>query len=657
MERKIVSTLVSFTKSANDETTEGAIYALPATPLQVRLWKLNQAPDPAWNVAVRFRLSGHLDRNKFDRALQLLATRHEALRTSLMEYNGEVMQRIASHTTLPLQWCDLRSLEMAEQQEEIARLSLDHARQILPLTSAPLLLTGVLQLSDTEHILLWNAHHCICDGWSVGLLVRDLMDCYGTLLLGAEPAPRTSLDYGDYAVWLDAQRKTPEYEAHRDYWKQHFRGLKVAKLPEAWRTEGIGEEGAAIQSMVLPRSLTDAIATVAQRQHSTFFHAVLAAFGLLLRTQQSMPDIALETPMSGRDQSELESVVGTFVNYLPLRFGVDAEMSFSRLLHDVRDMVTDCFDHAQFRYEDMLADLEQEGGRTNGSTLPTPVAFIFQQDFVRPLTAGGVSMTAMPSVSPGALRPLTVFMVERVDGWRLSCEVDNRVVSQEAGFRLLEDFQRLLGVIATAGEESVAEMGARAGLPALRVQGEEAADGGAEKAAGGVVRLPSTEFQRRFWRLDTLNPGGVAFHVRVRLQLRGRLDVDALVRAVATVARRNEILRTTLEEESDQVWQVIHPELPIDFRSMISEVQGPDEVRSEEQRLADHAVIDQDGQIGFSLTRGPLFRVRVLRLEENRHWLAITLSHGIVDGWATGLFLQQLQQAYEQEIGFEKTSK
>ncbi len=657
MERKIVSTLVSFTKSANDEATEGAIYAMPATPLQVRLWKLNLAYDPAWNVAVRFRFSGQLDRVKFDRALQLLATRHEVLRTSLMEHNGEVIQRIVSHITLPLQWCDLRSLELADQQQEIARLSLEHARQILPLTSTPLLQTGVLQLSDTEHILLWNAHHCICDGWSVGLLVRNLMECYGALLLEEEPTPRTSLDYGDYAVWLDAQRKTSEYEAHRDYWKQHLQGLEVASLPEGWRTEATREEGAAIQSVVLPRSLTDAIATVAQRHHSTFFHAVLAAFGLLLRTRQSISDIALETPMSGRDQSELESVVGTFVNYLPLRFRVDAEMSFSRLLHEVRDMVTDCFDHAQFRYEDMLSDLEQEGGRPNRSTLPTPVAFICQQDFVHPVTTGGVSMTAMPSVSPGALRPLTVFMVERADGWRLSCEVDNHVVSQEAGFRLLEDFQRLLSVVATAAEESTVEIGARAALPALREQVAEAAAVGAEKSADGVVRLPGTEFQRRFWRLDTLNPGGVAFHVRVRLQLRGRLDVDALARAVATVARRNEILRTTLEEENDQVWQVIHPELPIDFRSMISDVQGPDEVRSEEQRLADHAVIDRDGQIGFSLTSGPLFRVRVLRLEENRHWLAITLSHGIVDGWATGLFLEQLQQAYEQEIGLEKTNK
>jgi thioesterase domain-containing protein/non-ribosomal peptide synthetase component F len=570
-----------------------------------------------------------------------------------------VIERIATRALLPLQWCDLRSLDAAEQAEEVTRLSLEHARQALPLNTAPLIRAGMLQLGDTEHILVWNAHHSVCDGWSVGLLASDLMACYGELLAGTEPAAPTSLDYGDYAVWLDAQRKTPEYEAHRTYWKQQLQGLQLQALPDAWRATAAMAKVSTIQSVLLPRSLTEMISGVAQRHHSTFFHAVLAGFGLLLRTQQSKSDVVLETPLSGRDQSELESVVGTFVNYLPLRFGVDADMRFSGLLHEVRDLVTDSFEHAQFRYEDMLEDLEKEGNGAASRNLPAPVAFICQQDFVRPITAGGVALTAVPSVSPGALRPLTVFMVERADGWRLSCEVDNDLVSHEAGSRLLEDFQRLLKVIAAGGEDLASQIVMRGGLQPIPATLDNNASG--FDAAGASLREPvriqATEFQRRFWRLDTLNPGGVAFHVRIRLQLKGPLQADALQRAVASVARRNEILRTTLEEENDQVWQVIHPELPIDFRLLVSEVQGPDGLRSKAQRLADQAFIDREGQEGFSLANGPLFRVRVLRLEDDRHWLAVTLSHGIVDGWSTGIFLEQLQQAYEQEVGSGSTNK
>lgn len=648
-----MSTLVGFTKSANEEAAQCAIYAMPATPLQLRLWKLNEAaPNPAWNVAVRFRLTGTLDREKFERALQQLAMRHEALRTSFAMHEGVVIQRISTQAILSLEWCDLESLDPVTQEAEVARLSVEHARQILPLSSAPLLRAGMLRLNDAEHILVWNAHHSVCDGWSVGLLVSDLMARYGDLLQGKESAARTALDYGDYAVWLDSQRKTPEYESHRAYWKQQLQGLEVASLPDAWQADRTTTESSTIQSVLLPRSLTDGVATVAQRHHATFFHAVLSAFGLLLRTQQSQADVALETPMSGRDQSELESVVGAFVNYLPLRFRVGSEMRFSDLLREVRDMVTDCFDHAQYRYEDLLTDLEQVGEVAAARSLPTPIAFICQQDFVRPVTAGGVAMTAIPSVSSGALRPLTVFMVERADGWRLSCEVDNHRVSQQAGLRLLKDFERLLGVVAAQAEEPATAIAVRAGLaPITAAEAEETTAAGFNGAAASsdvVRKIPATEFQRRFWRLDSLNPGGVAFHVRIRLQLKGRLDVDALARAIASVARRNEILRTTLEEQDDEVWQVIHPELPIDFRLLTS---GGKEANASRSRREDQAIIDREGQEGFSLAHGPLFRVCVLRLEGERHWLAITLSHGIVDGWSTGIFLEQLQQAYEQEIG------
>ena len=177
------------------------------------------------------------------------------------------------------------------------------------------------------------------------------------------------------------------------------------------------------------------ILSMAQRHHSTFFHAVLAAFGLLMRVHQSLSDVAVETPISGRDQSELESVAGTFVNYLPLRFRVDADVRFSGLLHEVREVAwsrtlsnTRSFGmKICWRTWKRTATLRRQGSCQHRWS------FICQQDFVRPISAGGVALTAVPSVSPGALRPLTVFMVERADGWRLSCEVDNAAVRRQQG--------------------------------------------------------------------------------------------------------------------------------------------------------------------------------------------------------------------------------
>ncbi len=652
-----VSTLVAFSNSMNEETTAGAVYAMPATTPQARLLNLEQTAglDAAWNVAVRFRLFGPLDRERFERSLQLLTTRHEVLRTALSLHQDAVIQAIVARVTLPVEWCDLRALPAEAQAVEVMHLSLEHARQPLSVKNAPLLRVRVLRLSDDEHLMLWSAHHAICDGWSVGLLTRDLMDYYGELLSGREPASKNSLDYGDYAVWLDTQRRTPEYEAHRSYWKRRLRGTKVPALPISWRNQEPALAASAIHSTLLPRKLTDRLGAIAQRHGATFFHAALAAFAVLMRLQQESALVAVGTPLSGRDQPELEDIVGTFINYVPLQFRVESEKQYVQLLHSVRDLVADSLEHSQFKFEDMLADLEEAGVPAIEDKLFSAV-FICQQDFVRPITSAGVALTAVPSVSPGALRPLTVFMVERPDGWRLSCEVDNRVVSAAAGSALLEDFQRLMAAIAAHSEESITLLAARAAFTHFSSL-SNAANGqlGPESRAAremdkerGPVRIHATEFQRRFWQLDTLNPGGAAFHIRIRLELNGKLNVDAFLSALGKLTQRHEILRTTLEEKDGEIWQVIHPELPIDFRFLVSDSQVPDALRAPAQRTADQAILDREGRTEFSLTAGPLFRVRILKLESERHWLAITLSHGIVDGWSTGLFLEQLQQAYEQ---------
>ena len=183
--------------------------------------------------------------------------------------------------------------------------------------------------------------------------------------------------------------------------------------------------------------------------------------------------------------------------------------------------------------------------------------------------------------------------------------------------RLLEDFQRLLGVVQARAEESTVEIAARAGLAPIatrrtrisRVDSRELAvawrhgEDSCDRVSAPVLAAGLFKSRRRC--VSCPDPFAVE----------GRLDVEALARAIASVARRNEILRTTWSEEGDEVWQVIHPELPIDFRLLVSDVQGPDALRSEAQRLADRAIIDHEGGEGFSLANGPLFRVRVLRLE------------------------------------------
>lgn len=620
-----MSTLVNETDAATGNSAGNPVFAMPAVPLQTRLWRLSHAGvDAAWNVAVRFRLSGPLHRERMEQALRLLIDRHEALRSAL-QWNGDaVVQKIVSWAVLPVDWCDLRDIPATAQAAEVERLSLDHARQPFLLDQAPLFRVRVLRVAEEEHVLLWNAHHAICDGWSVGLMAHDWMQCYGKLAEGRIPDSENSLDFGDYAVWLESARHSPEYEEHRRFWKRELRSWKNAGLPQHWRSSESSEATAAIQSVLLPRQLTDRIATLAQRHESTFFHAVLAAFSVWMRTQQSGPQVVMGTPVSGRDQGELENIVGTFVNYVPLRFQVNGEIPFAKFLHAVRDSASEALDHAEFRLEDMLALQHSSDGADERSLFS--VAFICQQDFVRPISAAGVTLTAMPSVSAGALRPLTVFLVERADGWRLSCEVDNRSVSVVAGKSLLRDFKLLLEEIAVHSEETVALLASRAGCPLPRLSMVE----------NSRTRIPATEFQKRLWLLSAINPEDSGAQLRIRLEMNGPLDVDALRTALHQLVQRHESLRTTFEEQDGQLWQVIHPQAAINFQ--VSET-----------RSATTSAL-QMKEMPFSLANGPLLRTHLFLLEGNHHRLEITLSHAIADGWAAGLFLQQLQELYEAQL-------
>lgn len=637
----------------------GAVYAMPAAPLQVRLWNLGRltSPDPSWNVAVRFMLSGPLDREVLEASLQGLCDLHEVLRAVLAEHSGDVVQQISSRVTLPVEWCDLRSLDGEAQASEVLRLSLDHARQTLSLHSAPMWRVRVLRLEENLHCLLWNLSHAVCDGWSVGLLAQDLMRAYEERLAGRTVTSENSLDYGDYAVWLDAERRTPKYEVHRQYWSRQLRSIRSMPLPASWRNREPLPAHSVLQSRLLPRRLTERLGEVAQRHGATFFHAALTAFALQLRGEQESPEVTLGTPVSGRDQAELEGVVGTFINYVPLRLQIEVERPFSEVLESVRDSVIGPLEHAAYRIEDMLTDLGSAETPAPESRLFSAV-FICQRDFVRPAVSDGLTLTALPSVSAGALRPLTVFMVEREEGWRLSCEVDNRTVSAAAGTELLEDLEHLMDTAAASPEKAL-PLTARSPVSAADSTGESGVlepvlpsriasvsaglnAGHREEPTGAAAGLAerkvlASEAQQRFFLLDQLNPGDTSFDLTIRLEMRGPLEVDALRSAAEMLVERHEILRTTfVEEGEDRVWQIIHPAGILDFRSSQSESSSPD-----------LSVLEDGESENFSLTDGPLFRMRVVQLEPECHWLSIVLSHAIADGWSGGLFLEELRQAYE----------
>jgi thioesterase domain-containing protein/non-ribosomal peptide synthetase component F/acyl carrier protein len=630
-------TLVDDFSSSNDRAGQAQAYAVPATPLQVRVFSAAQGgvAGPAWNVAVRFRLTGPLDRDRLERALQSLLTRHEALRTTLHSRDGKVLARIASRGRLPVEWRDLSSLAGEPLDAAVIEESLDHAGQPFALGLGPLFRVRILRLSDTEHVMLWNASLAVCDGWSVGLLSDGVLEAYRTDC--SSPLQQEALDFADYAVWLQEQRMAAAYQQDRIFWKDRLAQWPPVKLPITWISQDAGAR-ACIQSSVLPRPLTDALTELAARHNATFFHATLALFATLVRSRQHRSTVALGTTLSGREEAELEPIVGAFMNYVPLDLRVDLRHSFAEILRAVSNRAAEALDYGRFRYEDMLA---MQAETANGPSQPAlfQAVFICQRDFVRPQTAGSLTLTAMPSVSPGALQPLTLFLVERADGWRLSCEVDGKTVSAAVGAALIRDFAALAGAAVKAPAMAVSDLLTSLALPAGQPgEASESETGEAlppavlPETAKDIRRVPASETQTRFWLLNRVNPESTSFDLTIRLAITGTLDLEALRAAAESVMAANEILRTTFEEVDGNVWQLIHPQGTLAFE--VCEGAPGD------------AAWNAPGK-PFALDAGPLFRIQAWRVAAGHTLLKLTLSHAIADGWSCGLLLEQLRAAYE----------
>ncbi len=629
--------------SAAVRSHPAALYALPASPMQQRLWGLSNdgASDPAWNVAVRFRLTGRLSVERFQQAIDSVLARHEILRCSLGisgdssgagDSSGvEVQQFVRDLQTLPLQYFDLSVSR--DPDYDLDALSRSHAESPFDLSHAPLLRIGIVQLKPNEHVLLITAHHAILDGLSVGLLSDALMAAYAS---GSVPAQGDDLQFADYAVWFKERQQTEEYKQHGVYWGNALKGVGVAEFPKTRKLPSAEKVANHIESILLPRSITDQLQQMAKDGNATFFHVVLAAFACAMRAETNHGEMSIGIPVTGRDQPEIERVIGPMVNYLPLRISVADSARFGDLIETVADLASDALSHGEYRFEDMLRSISPVDQRLFNAV------FICQRDFVQPREAGGVTLTAMPSVSPGALHDLTVFMVERADGWRLSCEIDVARQMPEFARQFLGRYQRLLRAVGS-GRGEVADMLRSSGWELQPLQATQPPV--STQAAGTAIPepvevfYPASEAQQRYWDLDRIDPGNSKLHLRIRYAITGRIDLEAFRTALEILTARHEALRTTFQVSGDGLVQRVSPSIELPFQQ-VSLPSGP----ACQQQLEE--ILRVEGGLAFDLENGPLWHAMLATTSDTSAVFAVTLAHIIGDGWSCGVLTRQLMEVY-----------
>jgi thioesterase domain-containing protein/acyl carrier protein len=448
-----------FTPAEVAEATSTEEYLFPCSVVQRTCWYLDRMSPgtPANNIAVRFRLEGILDVPVLERALKEVILRHEVLRTRFISVDGEPKQLVEAEAKFWFPLVDLRRLPEEGRLAEAERLSSEEARLGFDIEAGPLFRGKLIQLADQEFILLLTMHHIISDGWSIGVVTDEMGQLYELLAQGMAPSlDPLPLQYADYACWQQEWTGGGELDQKLEQLKSRLDGFTPISIETDFERPALPISKGEIRSIVLPRSLTDSLKRFSDQRGCTLFVTMLSAFGVLMALESSQTDLAIRTQVSGRDQVELESLIGWFVNSIILRMDASGDPSFKDLVDRTRQVVLESFEYQNVPFERLMEVIRPK--LVNPRQLPFQVNFIFQRDFVRPWERAGLKMTAIPSKSTGTFVDLNFFLVERKDGWRASMDINKDVFDPQIGDFLLDKYRKVLEAVANNPEVRISEI-------------------------------------------------------------------------------------------------------------------------------------------------------------------------------------------------------
>jgi len=426
---------------------KGSMYnSFPVSFSQQRLWFLDQLEpgNSIYNIPSAVRLSGELDVAALKRSVQELVRRHEILRTTFMSVNGEPMQMVAPSQPLAMPIIDLSQMEEQRRAAMIQRLAVEEAERPFDLSRGPLLRTSLLRLSDTDHIALYTMHHIISDGWSMGVLIREIAILYDAFSNGRpSPLPDLPLQYADFAKWQRQWMQGAVIEKQIDYWKQQLGDTPpVLELPTDRTRPAEQTFSGADVSFKFSRELSDRLNDVSRRNGVTLFMTLLAGFQTLLHRYTQLDDIAVGSPIANRTRAETEALIGFFVNTLVLRGDLSGNPTFRQLLARTRETTLGAYANQDVPFEKLVEVLQPD--RNLSHTPLFQVMFILQNAPMRASELPTLSMRPLKIESRTSEFDITLSMNEDPEGLSGALQYNSDLFNAEAMSRLLVHFEMLL---------------------------------------------------------------------------------------------------------------------------------------------------------------------------------------------------------------------
>jgi NRPS condensation-like uncharacterized protein len=321
-------------------------------------------------------MAGDVDLGVLERALNEIVARHEALRTSFTVMGGSPVQRIAPGLQIGIEEVDLRGV--AGGEGETQRIINEDVARPFDLQRAPLLRVKLIRAAGAETMLLINMHHIISDGWSLGVLVRELRAVYQALEQGLGPSLKElRIQYADFAVWQREWLQGERLAEELNYWRERLAGAPpLLEMPCDHRRPVVESYRGAVQRFGIPGRLVEPLRDLAREQQATVFMVLLAVFQALLARYSGQSDIIVGSPIANRNRAELEDLIGFFVNMLVLRTEVAEELSVRQLIERVREVTLGAYDHQDLPFEKLVEELHPRRSLSHSPVFQ--VAFVLQ---------------------------------------------------------------------------------------------------------------------------------------------------------------------------------------------------------------------------------------------------------------------------------------
>ncbi|HKP86187.1 MAG TPA: condensation domain-containing protein, partial [Blastocatellia bacterium] len=430
--------------------------ALALSFAQQRLWFFDrlQPGSPLYNVPSALLVKGDLNVTALRQSLNEIVKRHEALRTTFAANGGEPVQTIAQDVYVPLPVVDLTSLREGERDSEAKRLTLEEGQQPFDISRGPLMRAKLLRTNDDTHVLLLTVHHIVFDGWSGRVFVTELGELYNSLSAGeAASLPALGIQYSDFAHWQREWMRGEVLASQLSYWTEQLESLSRLDVPTDFPGREAESFKGARQTFLVAKELAGSLNELSRRKGVTLFMLLLAAFDALLHRYSRQEDIVVGTPIANRNRTEIEGLIGMFVNTLAIRVNLGGNPTFNELLGRVREAALGAYAHQDLPFEKLVEELHLERDARRNPVFQ--VMFVLHNTPMPPLQLTGLTLSPLDVETGTAKFSLTLSMMESEEGLIGSLEYNTDLFKASTIEHMVCGFETLLESIVSGPDRRV----------------------------------------------------------------------------------------------------------------------------------------------------------------------------------------------------------